>query len=228
MIRRRTAGCLSWALDEPQSSLQAGLVAAKIWGAAVGMMRAGTLRSKHGLVRYEYGENERLQRVVWFAKVPADFSEERLGHSPRDQISGETQTPESVSALLESRPAMPELAAASSGARAGADSPEDDANGGVSEDDDDDDDAEKNDDDGRGGRVEKNGRVVTRLVDVRIDTTVLVELEKAKEEHKFDLGPFERAVDEFKFLAENDVKRQAFYSGAFVGEQVRRCPAHLV
>jgi hypothetical protein len=136
-------------------------------------------------------------------------------------------------ALLESRPVIPQLAA-SSGTRAGADSPEDDADGGVSEeeeDDDDDggdDDDEKCDNNGRGGRVEKNGRVVTRPVDVRIDTTVLVELEKAKEEYKFDLGPFERAMDEFKFLAENDVKRQAFYSGAFVGEQVRRCPAHLV
>jgi hypothetical protein len=55
-----------------------------------------------------------------------------------------------------------------------------------------------------------------------------VELEKAKEEHKFDLGPFKRAMDEFKFLAKIDVKRQASYSGAFVGEQVRHCPALLV
>ena len=162
--------CLSWALDEPQSSLEAGLVAAKIWGAAVGMMRAGTLRSKHGLLRYDFGRNERHQRVVWFAKVPAGFFENRLGHSPRDQICGDTQPPANVSALIKSRPAMPQLAAASSGARADVDSPEDDVDGGVS---DDDDDEQKNDDGGRGGRAKKQGRFVTRPADVRIDTTDL-------------------------------------------------------
>jgi hypothetical protein len=47
------------------------------------------------------------------------------------------------------------------------------------------------------------------------------ELEKAKEEHKFDIGPFERAMDEY--LVKIGVKRQAFYSGAFVGDHVRRC-----
>ena len=150
---------------------------------------------------------------------------------------GDTQTPASLArepaALLESRPAIPQLTA-SSGTRAGADSPEDDADVGVfkeEEDDDDDgsdDNDEKSDDNGRGERAEKNGLVATRPVDVRIDTTVLVELEKAKEEHKFDLGPFERAMDEFKFLAKIDVKRQAFYSGAFAGEHVRRCHVHLV
>jgi len=41
-----------------------------------------------------------------------------------------------------------------------------------------------------------------------------VEPEKAKGEHKRDLGPFERAMDEF--LAKTGVKRQAFHSGASV------------
>ena len=163
--------CLAWALGVPQCSLEAGLVAANILGAGrLRGMRAGALRSKHGLLRYDFGRNEQDQRVVWFAKVPADFFEDRLGHSPRDQICGDTQPPANVSALLKSRPAMPQLAAASSGARADVDSPEDDVDGGVS---DDDDDEQKNDDGGRGGRAKKQGRFVTRPADVRIDTTDL-------------------------------------------------------
>ena len=47
------------------------------------------------------------------------------------------------------------------------------------------------------------------------------ELEKAMGEHKFDLGPYERAMGEYHVKI--GVKRQAFYSGAFAGDHVRRC-----